>query len=149
MTLSLERETLNTPLSIFSSPRMHLNRRISERGQYTREQYGKVCTKFSHRVQFLALPAHTFVMLRPDTIIGRHIVGKMYTESHRVGRALSFVSSRRNWDSPNPSPEGECAPSPVPGEGAHSLARARGGEFQFRRGDVRCGILYIYVSTLC
>ncbi len=29
--------------------------------------------------------------------------------SHRVGRVLSFFSSRRNWNSPNPSPAGECA----------------------------------------
>jgi hypothetical protein len=39
--------------------------------------------------------------------------------SHRVGRVLSFFSSRRNWDSPNPSPAGECAP-PGSGGGAHS-----------------------------
>jgi hypothetical protein len=32
--------------------------------------------------------------------------------AHRVGRVLSFFSSRRNWDSPNPSPIGECAPPP-------------------------------------
>ncbi len=30
---------------------------------------------------------------------------------HRVGRVLRYFSSRRNWDSPNPSPAGECAPS--------------------------------------
>ncbi len=34
---------------------------------------------------------------------------------------LSFFSSRRNWDSPNPSPAGDCAPPPVLGGGAHSL----------------------------
>jgi hypothetical protein len=38
--------------------------------------------------------------------------------SQRVGRVLSFFSSRRNWDSPNPSPAGECAPPPVLGGGA-------------------------------
>jgi hypothetical protein len=43
---------------------------------------------------------------------------------HRVGRVLSFFSRRRNWDSPNPSPAGECAPPPlVRGGGAQSLAR--------------------------
>ncbi len=43
---------------------------------------------------------------------------------HRVGRVLSFFSSRRNWDSPNPSPASECAPPPLGlGQGAHSLAR--------------------------
>jgi hypothetical protein len=30
---------------------------------------------------------------------------------------LSFFSSRRIWDSPNPSPAGECAPPPFWGEG--------------------------------
>jgi hypothetical protein len=29
-----------------------------------------------------------------------------------VDTVPSFFSSRRNWDSPNPSPAGECAPSP-------------------------------------
>jgi hypothetical protein len=60
---------------------------------------------------------------------------------------LSFFSSRRNWDSPNPSPAGKCAlpPSPVLGGGAHSLARKGLGESQFRRGDIHCGTLYIYV----
>ncbi len=39
---------------------------------------------------------------------------------------LSFFSSRRNWDSPNPSPEGECAPSLwFRGEG-HTRWRERG-----------------------
>ncbi len=32
---------------------------------------------------------------------------------HRVDRVLSFFSSRRNWDSPTPSPAGECAPPPL------------------------------------
>ncbi len=31
---------------------------------------------------------------------------------HRVGRVLSFFSSFRNWDSPNPSPAGECTLPP-------------------------------------
>ncbi len=67
---------------------------------------------------------------------------------HRVGRVLSFFSSRRNWDSPNPSPAGECSPLPlVPGGGAHSLATEEGGggESQFRRGDIHCGTLYMCV----
>jgi hypothetical protein len=64
---------------------------------------------------------------------------------HRVGRVISFFSSRRNWDSPNPSPAGECAPPLVPGERAHSLAREGLGESQFRRVDILCGTLYMYV----
>jgi hypothetical protein len=46
---------------------------------------------------------------------------------NRAGRVLSFFSIRRNWDSLNPSPAGECAPLPlVPGGGAQ-LACERGG----------------------
>jgi hypothetical protein len=63
---------------------------------------------------------------------------------HRVGRVLSLFSSRWNWDSPNPSPESP-PPPPVLGGGAHSLAREGLGESQFRRGDIHCGTLYIYV----
>jgi hypothetical protein len=64
---------------------------------------------------------------------------------HKVGRVLSFFSSRRNWDAPNPSPAGECAHPPVRWGGAHSLAREGLGESEFRRGDIHCGTLYIYV----
>ncbi len=64
---------------------------------------------------------------------------------HRVGRVIiSFFSSRRNWDSPDPSPAGECASPPpllVPGGGAHSLAREGLGKSRFRRRDIPCGIL--------
>jgi hypothetical protein len=56
--------------------------------------------------------------------LDRHESG-MIGYSHRVCRMPSFFSSRRNWDSPNPSPAGECAPSL--GGGAHSLARGGGG----------------------
>jgi len=44
-----------------------------------------------------------------------------------------------------PPPAGECAPLPVLGERTHSLAREGLGESQFRRGDIHCGTLYIYV----
>jgi hypothetical protein len=65
---------------------------------------------------------------------------------HRVGRVLGFISSLPNWDSPTPSPSGECAPPPFgSGGGAHLLAREGVGESQFRRGDIHCGTLYIYV----
>ncbi len=51
----------------------------------------------------------------------------LYLE-HRAGRVLSFFSSRRNWDSPNPSPAGECAPLPLVPGGGHTLWRERGWE---------------------
>jgi hypothetical protein len=65
--------------------------------------------------------------------------------NHRVDRVPSFFSSRRNWDCPNPSPAGECAPPPVLGGGAHLLAREGLGESKFRRGDIHRGTLYMYV----
>ncbi len=61
-------------------------------------------------------------------------------------RVLSFFSSRQNWDSPNPSPAGECGPPPFNSGGRGTLAGERGvGEFQFQRGDIQCGTLYMYV----
>jgi hypothetical protein len=51
----------------------------------------------------------------------------------------------QNWDSPNPSPAGECAPPPVLGGGVHSLAREGVGVSQIRRGYIHYGTLYIYV----
>ncbi len=39
---------------------------------------------------------------------------------------LSIFSSRRNWDSPNPSPAGECAPPPPRFWGEGTLAGERG-----------------------
>ncbi len=37
---------------------------------------------------------------------------KLWTQGqhHREGRVIRFFSSRRNWDSPNPSPPCECPP---------------------------------------
>jgi hypothetical protein len=72
------------------------------------------------------------------------VLGMFFLLYHRVGRVLSFLSSPRSCDSPNPSPAGECAPPPL-GGGANSLARERLGESQFRRGDIHWGTLYIYV----
>jgi hypothetical protein len=62
---------------------------------------------------------------------------------HRVGRVLSFFSSRRNCDSPNPSPAGECAPPPPPvlGGGDHSL---RGWESPNSDEGTYTVVLFIY-----
>ncbi len=71
-------------------------------------------------------------------------------EHHRVGRVLSFFSSRRTWDSPNPSPAGECAPPPHRFWGErHTLAGERGvGRVPIpTRGHT---LWYsLYVRTLC
>jgi hypothetical protein len=45
-----------------------------------------------------------------------------FLPKHRVGRELSFFSSRRNWDSPNPSPAGERALPPFGSGGRVTLA---------------------------
>jgi hypothetical protein len=46
----------------------------------------------------------------------------IYWWNHSVGRVLNFFSSRRNWDSPYPSPAGECK-----GGGRGTLAGERWG----------------------
>ncbi len=46
------------------------------------------------------------------TFLGKVQSSGHYTVKHRVGRVLSFFSSSRNWDSPNPSPAGKGAPPP-------------------------------------
>jgi hypothetical protein len=65
---------------------------------------------------------------------------------HRVDSVsvICFFSSHWNWDSPTPSPAGECAPSLVPGEGAHSLAGEGVGVSQLQRGDRHGCTLGIY-----
>ncbi len=65
---------------------------------------------------------------------------------HRVGRVLSFYSSRRNWDSPDPSPAGEYAPPPFGTGGRGTLAGEKGGgRVPILTRDIHCGTLYIYV----
>jgi hypothetical protein len=56
---------------------------------------------------------------------------------HRV----SFFSSRRNWDSPKPSPAGECARSG--GEG-HTRWRERGWESPNSDEGTYTAVLFIY-----
>jgi hypothetical protein len=58
------------------------------------------------------------------------------------------IESRRNWDSPNPSPAGEGPPPPVTGGEAHSLTKDGLRESHFRRGDIHSGTLYIYVLCI-
>ena len=65
---------------------------------------------------------------------------------HRVGRVLSFFSIVRIGTLPTPHPQASVPPPPrFLGGGEHSLAREGLGESQFRRGDIHCGTLYIYV----
>ena len=64
---------------------------------------------------------------------------------HRVGRVLSFFSSRRNWDSLNPSPAGECAP---PSRDTLAGERGVGGVPIPARGHTLWYSLYICILWL-
>jgi len=73
-----------------------------------------------------------------------------FTTYHRVGRVLSFSSSRWNWDSPTPHPPASV-PLPPGFGGRGTLADERGvGRVPIRRGDIHCGTFYfLYIRTLC
>ncbi len=69
------------------------------------------------------------------------------------GRVLSFFCSRRNWDSPNPSPAGECASCSLwfRGDG-NTLAGERGGgrvPIPTRGHALWYSIFILYMYTLC
>ncbi len=59
--------------------------------------------------------------------------------------SAKLFSSRRNWDSPNPSPAGECAPPPSGsgGEG-HTRWRERGWESPNSNEGTNTVVLFIY-----
>jgi hypothetical protein len=77
----------------------------------------------------------------PQNRVGEHTRLRV---RHRVGRVLSFFSSRRNWDSPTPLAAGECAPPPFgPGGREHSPAAKGVGESQFQRVTYSV-VLYVY-----
>ncbi len=64
-------------------------------------------------------------------------------------KTTKLFSSRRNWDSPNPSPAGEYARPPlVPGGGAHSLWLERGWESPNSDEGTYTEVLCIYVYVL-
>jgi hypothetical protein len=72
----------------------------------------------------------------------------MTSLNHGVGRVLSFFSSRLNWDSPNHSPAGKCAPLPlVPGwgGGGQPFCRERGWESPNTDEGTNTVVLYICV----
>jgi hypothetical protein len=70
---------------------------------------------------------------------------------HRVGRVLSFFSSRRNLDSPTPLAANDCAPPPHPlvcgGKGTLACGRGVGGVTIPTRGHTLwCSInIYKYI----
>jgi hypothetical protein len=71
--------------------------------------------------------------------------------NHKVGRVLGLFYSRRNWDSPTPSPAGECVSPPL---GAHSLVgeggRGGGGVLILTRAHTYTSIIFLSrVLCLC
>ncbi len=71
------------------------------------------------------------------------VVLAVVSGQHRVGRVLSFFSSRRNWDSPTPLAAGECAPLPPfdpGGGGGHTRLRERGVPIPTRGHTLWCSI---------
>jgi hypothetical protein len=68
----------------------------------------------------------------------------MAGRSHRVGRVLSFFSSRRNWDSPSPHRQARMPPSLwFRGGGAHSLAGKGWGSPNSKEGTYTV-LLFLY-----
>jgi hypothetical protein len=63
--------------------------------------------------------------------------------THRVGRVLCLFSSRRNWDSPIPSPA-VCPLPPVLG-GGHTHWRERGWESPNSEEGIGTVVLFIYM----
>jgi hypothetical protein len=63
-------------------------------------------------------------------------------------QSAKFFSSRRNWDSPNPSPAGECAPPRFWGEG-HTRWRERGWESPNSDEGTYTVALFIYSIVFC
>jgi hypothetical protein len=73
-------------------------------------------------------------------------LGQATTQSRQSAK---LFSSRRNWDSPNPSPSGECAPPLVPGGGAHLLAIGGVGESQNSDEGTYCTLWYsVYIYNI-
>ncbi len=65
--------------------------------------------------------------------------------SHRVGRVISFSPVVGIGTPPTPHPQASVPPTHGTG-GRGTLAGDKGvGESHFRRGDIHCGTLYIYV----
>ncbi len=73
-----------------------------------------------------------------------HLKILLESVKHRAGRVLSFFSSRRNWDSPNPSSAGECVPPRFRGE-RHTRWRERGRESPNSDEGTYTVVLFIYM----
>ncbi len=80
------------------------------------------------------LPLPNKISLRSDA---RFKPGRISYPQNRIGSVLRFSPVVGIGTPPTPHPQG----------GAHSLAREGVGESQFRRGDIHCCTLYIYVLS--
>ncbi len=69
----------------------------------------------------------------------------MHCCNHRVGRVLSFFSSRRNWDPPPPHPRASVAPPPLVPGGGEARLRERGWESPNSDEETYTAVLFIYM----
>jgi hypothetical protein len=78
--------------------------------------------------------------------IKKNIFQNLYFGNRRVDRVIGFLlSSRPNWDSPAPSPAGECVPPLLVRGGGETLAGGRGGVPNSDEGtDTVVLLVYMY-----
>jgi hypothetical protein len=81
---------------------------------------------------------------REHELSDRRII--LHALDHRVGRVLSFFSSRRNWGSPNPSPADECAPPP-PGSGWRGTFAGERGGWESPNSDEGTYTVVLFIYT--
>jgi hypothetical protein len=95
------------------------------------------------------LAANMRVYEHSEVFFSKFCTGILISLNHRVGRVLSFFSSRLNWDSPNPSPVHECGPPPFGsgGEG-HTRWRERGWESPNSNEGTYTVVYSLYVRTV-
>jgi hypothetical protein len=82
----------------------------------------------------------------PNSAVGifSHLLLIIYSLFHRVGRVLSFFSSRRNWDSPTPLAAGECAPPPFGPGGGNTRLQQKGWGSHNSEEVTYTVVLYVY-----
>jgi hypothetical protein len=70
------------------------------------------------------------------------LISSVYTSvTWEAQRVLSFVSSRWNWDSPTPTPAGECAPFVSWGKGTLACGGGVGGGWSNPDSGTYTGVL--------
>jgi hypothetical protein len=116
-----------------------------ELGKHLRMKDARHSTNYSI-LTVRTILSDTTVYCSIGAIIGVVVRDELNTSLHRVGKVLSFSPVVGIGTPPTPHPHASVPPPPlVPGGGVHSLAIEGVGESQFRRVDIHCGTLYIYV----